>query len=195
MDKQSKRIIGLFVRYCLLLLAGIGNLYIFYKILTPITVQSAGTILSLFTRTIMVDNLILTKGVIIEIVPACVAGAAFYLLFLLIFSTAEVKPKKRVLALVTAMVILFFLNILRITFLTLIVNKVYFSATHWMLWHLASTIFVVAIWFFIVKIYKISSIPIYSDIKYLVSLKKSRKKSQRSRKRKKPVPTHSPRSR
>ncbi|MFH1291175.1 MAG: hypothetical protein ABIH79_01305 [archaeon] len=94
MNKQSKRILGLFSRYFILLLAGMGNLYIFYKILTPLTVQSVGVILSLFTKTITVGNLILVKGVIIEIVPACVAGAAFYLMFLLIFSTAEVKPKK-----------------------------------------------------------------------------------------------------
>ena len=182
MNKQSKRIIGLFTRYFLLLLAGIGNLYIFYKILTPITVKFSGTILSFFVKTTIIGNMILTKGVIIEIVPACVAGAAFYLLFLLIFSTAEVKPKKRFFALITAIAILFILNILRITFLTLIVDKAYFPATHWILWHLASTIFVVAIWFFIIKIYKIKSIPIYSDIKYLASLIKSQKKSKRRKK-------------
>lgn len=184
MDKQSKRIIGLFTRYFLLLLAGIGNLYIFYKILTPLTVKSSGMILSLFTKTTIMGNLIFTKGVIIEIVPACVAGAAFYLLFLLIFLTAEIKPKKRLLAIITATAILFSLNIFRITFLTLIVDKTYFPITHWVLWHLASTIFVVAIWFLVVKIYKIKFIPLYSDIKYLTSLINSRKKSKRDRKHK-----------
>lgn len=181
MNKQSKRILGLFSRYFILLLAGMGNLYIFYKILTPLTVQSVGVILSLFTKTITVGNLILVKGVIIEIVPACVAGAAFYLMFLLIFSTAEVKPK-RLFALVTATIMLLSLNIIRIVFLTLIVDKAYFSATHWILWHFASTIFVVAIWLFIIKIYKIKATPIYSDIKYLSSLIKPRKKSKRSKK-------------
>ncbi len=182
MDKQSKRIFGMFIRYFLLLLAGIGNLYIFYKILTPLTIQSAGAMISLFTQTIIVGNLIFTKGVIIEIVPACVAGAAFYLLFLLIFSTAEVKPKTQFIAIITATAILFLLNITRITFLTLIVDKAYFPIAHWVLWNLASTIFVVAIWFLIVKIYKIKSIPFYSDIKYLASLIKHRKKSKRSKK-------------
>ena len=182
MDKQSKRIIGLFTRYFLLLLAGMGNLYIFYKILTPLTIKSAGAIISLFTKTTIIGNMIFTKGVIIEIVPSCVAGAAFYLLFLLIFSTAEVKPKKRFMVIITATAILFLLNIFRITFLTLIVDKAYFLLTHWILWNLASTIFVVAIWFSIVKIYKIKSIPVYSDIKYLASLVKPRKKSKRSKK-------------
>lgn len=182
MNKQSRRIIGLFTRYFLLLLAGMGNLYIFYKILTPITVRSAGAIISLFTRTTVIENMIFAKGVIIEIVPSCVAGAAFYLLFLLIFSTAEVKPKKRFMAIMTATAILFLLNITRITFLTLIVDKAYFPITHWVLWNLASTIFVVAIWFFIVKIYQIKQIPVYSDIKYLASLIKPQKKSKRSKK-------------
>ncbi|MEA2112354.1 MAG: pacearchaeosortase [Patescibacteria group bacterium] len=182
MEKQSRRILDLFIRYFLLLLAGMGNIYIFYKILTPITIQSVGAIVSLFTRTITAGNLILIKGAIIEIVPACVAGAAFYLMFILIFSTAEVKLKKRLLSLVTAIVILFSLNILRIVFLILIVDKTYFPTTHWILWHFTSTIFVVAIWFFIVKIYKIESIPFYSDIKYIFSLRKSGKKSKRKKK-------------
>ena len=182
MDKQLKKITGMFSRYFLLLLAGIGNLYIFYKILTPLTVVAVGAILSLFTEVIVVGNLMLVDGIFIEIVPACVAGAAFYLLFLLIFSTAEVKPRKRFFALVTAVGTLFFLNVIRIVFLSLIVDKTYFFVIHWVLWHVASTVFVVAVWFFIVRIYKIKSIPVYSDVKYLISLRKSRKKSQRKKK-------------
>ena len=182
MNKQSKRIRGIFLRYFLLLFAGIGNLYIFYKILTPITVVSVGAMLSLFTEIIISGNLILVKSVIIEIAPACVAGAAFYLLFILIFTTAEIKPKKRFLAIITATAMLFFLNISRIVFLSLLVNKAYFFVVHWVLWHIASTLFVVAVWFIIVWIYKIKSVPIYSDIKYLNSLRKSGKKSKRRKK-------------
>ncbi len=172
----------MFFRYFLLLLAGIGNLYIFYKILTPMTIVAVETILSFFTRVTVADNLMFVGGIFIEIVPACVAGAAFYLLFFLIFSTAEVKPKKRFFALITAIAMLFSLNIIRIVFLALIVDNVYFSLVHWVLWHIASTILVVAVWFLIVKMYKIKSIPIYSDLKYLNSLKKSRKKSKRKKK-------------
>ncbi len=182
MDKQLEKVVGMFSRYFFLLLLGIGNLYIFYKILTPLTIQSVGMILSLFTKTIISGNMILMKGVVIEIVPACVAGAAFYLLFLLIFSTAEVKPRKRFFALVTSVSILFFLNVIRIVFLSLIVDKTYFFVIHWLLWYIASTVFVVAVWFFIVRLYKIKSIPIYSDVKYLTSLRKSRKKSKRKKK-------------
>lgn len=182
MNRQSKRILGLFARYLSLLLIGIGDLYLFYKLLTPITIKTTGTILSFFTEVTIMDNLILSKNVIIEIVPACVAGAAFYLLLFLILSTAEMKPMKRFLALITATAILLILNISRIVFLASITNTPYFQTVHWLFWNFISTIFVVAIWFFIVKICKIKSIPVYSDVIYLQSLINSGKKSKRRKK-------------
>jgi len=182
MNKQSKRILGLFSRYFALLLAGAGNLYIFYKILTPLTIRTTGGILSLFGATRIAGSFILFKETIIEIAPACVAGAAFYLLFLFILSTAEVKPLKRFYALVMASAMFFILNLSRIIFLALIAGASYFPTVHWIFWNLVSTVFVVAVWFAIVKIYKMKSIPVYSDMVYLRSLMKSGKKSKRQKK-------------
>jgi len=182
MDKQSRRTFGLFIRYFSLLLAGAGNLYIFYKILTPVTIRATGAILSLFAKTRISGSFIIFNGATIEISRACVAGAAFYLLFLLIFSTAEIKPLKRFLALAVASIAFLVLNISRIIFLALIANASYFPAVHWLFWNLISTVFVVGIWLLTIKLFKIESIPIYSDIKYLIDLRKSGKKSHRRKK-------------
>jgi len=54
----------------------------------------------------------------------------------------------------------------------------FFDFTHKIFWYAGSTIFVIAIWFLEVKIFKIKGIPIYDDLKFLYkksSINKSRK--------------------
>ncbi len=182
MNKQSKKIFGLFFRYSAILLLGIGNLYIIYKILTPLTIHTINKILLIFTDTTLADNIIFTTKIGIEIVPACVAGSAFYLLFLLLLSTADIKPKTRAKAILTAFAMFFTLNIIRILILIPLANTSYFEVVHWIFWHIISTLFVIGVWFSVVKIYKIKSIPIYTDFKYLKSLINPVKKSKRKKK-------------
>ena len=182
MDKQSNKIIGLFARYLALFLVGM-NIYFFRdKILTPLTLHTSNKILSIFSPTTVADNIIKFRGVMIEIVPACVAASAFFLLLFLILATSEIKPGKRSLVIILSMLSLFVLNILRIVLLAILTRTVYFELAHWTFWHLISTLFVVGIWFTMVKVYKIKSIPAYSDVMYLKGLIKPRKKSKRSKK-------------
>ncbi|MFH1521781.1 MAG: pacearchaeosortase [archaeon] len=185
MNKQSKKIYGLFARYFAILLVGMGNLYIIYKLLTPLTIYTLNAIVSIFTTTTLADNIIyLNSCTQIEIVPACVAGAAFYLLFFLVLSSADVKPEMRAKAVLTAFVMFFALNLVRILILIPMIDTSYFATVHWIFWHIISTIFVVGVWFSVVKIYKIKSIPIYSDLKYIKSLMNPVKKSKRKNKHK-----------
>jgi len=62
------------------------------------------------------------------------------------------------------------LNVLRIVlFASLYVNSFkYFDFTHKIFWYAFSTLFVVLIWFFVVRFYNVKDIPIYSDLKYLI---------------------------
>jgi exosortase/archaeosortase family protein len=182
MNKEAKNILGMFLRYFFILFLGMGNLYIFYKILTPITVFLISKTVGLFTEILVIRNIIFLKDFTVELIPACVAGSAFFLLFLLVFSSANITPKKRILALVISSIALLFLNYIRIIFLILIVNNFYFDLIHWILWHLVSVVFVVGIWFLVVKIFKIKSIPIYTDISYLTGfLKKEKKVKKKNR--------------
>lgn len=184
MNKQSKKISGLFARYFAIALVGAGNLYIVYKLLTPLTIHVLNTLLSIFTTTTLSDNIIYLSSAQVEIVPACVAGAAFYLLFFLVLSIADVKPETRIKAILTSFAMFFTLNITRILILIPMIDASYFETAHWIFWHVISTIFVVGVWFSVVRIYKIKSIPIYSDLKYVKSLIKPVKKSKRKNKHK-----------
>ncbi|MFA4960610.1 MAG: pacearchaeosortase [Candidatus Pacearchaeota archaeon] len=179
MNYQSKKIIGMFARYFFILLLGAGNLYIFYKILMPTTLFLVSKTVGLFTNVFIIDNVIKMANFNIEIVPACVAGSAFFLLFLLIFSTNDISPKKRMLALIVSSAILLFLNYSRIVFLIAIANSFYFNVIHWILWHLVSIVFVVAIWFFVTKLFGINSVPIYSDIKFLLNIRNEFKEKKK----------------
>ena len=192
MDKQSKKFLGIFARYIFLLLIGANNLYIIYLILTPLTLYVTTTILLIFTNPILQGNFIGLTNLTIQIVPACVAGSAFYLLLILIFSTADIKPATRTKATLTAIAILFALNILRILALIPFAKSNYFQIIHWTIWYIVSTILVIATWFTIAKIYKIKSIPIYTDIKYLL---KSRKKPKRDKQNNKTSDDNSGRNR
>ena len=175
------RITGIFARYFVTLLIGVGNLYVIYKILTPLTVYILSAILSIFTDATLYGNTIHLNGATIEIVSACVAGSAFYLLLLLLMLTADIKPETRAKAITTSFAMLFALNILRMLVLIPIMGASYFGTIHWISWHVISTIFVVGIWISIVKIYKIKTIPVYSDIKYIISLVKTKKPKRKKK--------------
>lgn len=182
MDKQTKKITGLFSRYLAILIIGLGNLYIIYKFLTPITIRALYAVLSVFTNPVIANNVIYLNRIGLEIVPACVAGSGFYLLLLLILSTAEIKPTTRTKAIITGFALFFILNILRILILIPLTGSPSFETIHWIFWHLISIIFVVAVWFSVVKIYKIKEIPVYSDVKYMANLIKISKNSKRKKK-------------
>ena len=174
-NKQTKNLIYLFSRYIFIILLGLGNLAIFYKILTPLTTKTVVFVLNLFSPTHSISTLITFKGVLIQLVPACIAGAAYYLLFILIFSTPKIKPLKRIHIVIFSFVLLFILNVSRILILTFMNQSIYFETTHLIFWYGLSTVFVFAIWIITLKIFKIKYTPVYQDIRYLVSLIKKKK--------------------
>jgi len=177
-----KKISGIFARYISLVLLGFGNLYLFHKLLTPLTVNIISFFLSLVREVETIGSTIYLRGVTVEIAPACVIGSAFYLLLILIFTTPEIKPFKRIWMTVFAVVLLFVLNIARILLLIGISDLNYFQLTHWIFWNLISIGFVVGIWFLLVRIFSVKKIPFYSDIKYFYGLTSLSKKSKRRKK-------------
>jgi exosortase/archaeosortase family protein len=177
MNKDSKKTLNIFIRYFAVFLVGLGNLYVFYKVLTYPTVFSVNNILSMVTETAVSGTSIFMRDLAVEIIPACVMGAAFYLLFALVFLTGDIKPIKRTKLLIYAFISLFVLNVLRILFLILI-NKINsFEIIHWVLWNIVSAIFIVAIWLALTKLFKIKSIPVYTDFKYLMKFVQKRRRN------------------
>ena len=168
--------ICLLLRY-VILLGLMFTLPIIYKILTPLTIYSTGFLLKIFYQvSILGEIIVIFPDTVIQIIAPCVAGSA-YLLLLILNLTLPMKLKTRVYSILFSTVLLFALNILRILFLAvLLVNSSqFFDFTHKLFWYFLSTVFVAGIWFFTAFLFRIKQIPIYSDIKYLISSIKVKK--------------------
>lgn len=171
---ENKRafIYSIFTRYFILLASSLGNLWIFYFLFTPLTIYASYFFINLIFPSTLAGNTILINDfhTPIEIVDACVAGAAYFLLFIFNLSVPNIKFSKRIKMILFAFFSLFFINLIRIVVLSVLFvsNKDIFDITHKITWYAGSVLFVVAIWFLEVKIFKIKEIPFYTDIKSIL---------------------------
>ncbi|MEI6058329.1 MAG: pacearchaeosortase [archaeon] len=162
---NREKLISITLRYSILILFGLGDLFIFYKLFTPLTIYLVSSFLSLLYPIAITNNTILFNTIIIELIPACIAGSAYYLLLILNLSTPNIKIIRRLGAIALSMALLLVLNSSRIIFLSVISNSYYFNQIHMIFWYFITTLFVILIWIFTIKIFKIKSVPFYSDIK------------------------------
>lgn len=167
----------IFVRYIILLLV-IFSLPIIYLIFTPLTIYFSSLLLEIFFRQVLVheSTIIINSNIFVQIIPACVAGSA-YLLLLIINLLVPMDLKKRIYSIFFSCLFLLVFNVLRIFLLIILYNKnpALFYLTHKSLWYFLSTIFVIGIWFLVVKIFRIIEIPFYTDMKYLIKIIKKKK--------------------
>jgi exosortase/archaeosortase family protein len=176
---------GMLVRYSLLILSALFNLWIFYSVFRPLTVYPVYFIIKAFFDTALIGNIILiNQSIPIEMIGACIAGSAYFLLLILNLSIPNIKLKKRIKMILLSFLSLLVLNIIRIVVLILVFmfGASLFDITHKIFWYALSTIFVVGIWFAEVKIFRIKDIPVFSDIKSLIHSMKKVKKAKRSKK-------------
>ena len=164
---RKKEVINLLIRYGILILLGLGNLFLFYSVFTFLTVYPVYLLLNLiYGADIINGSIIFFNNIYANIIPACVAGSAYYLLFILNLTTPMNLDKR-----VRSLVFLFFsflvLNIIRIFVFAILFSSgfAYFDFAHKAVWYFGSTIMVVGLWFFNVKLFKIKEIPIYSDFR------------------------------
>lgn len=169
MNKKSKEIYNIFLRYIIIVLVALPNLWLFYFIFTPLTLYPVYFLLNLFFDVFLTGSIINLQNHVIEIIGACVAGSAYYFLLALNLSIPKIKLQKRLKMIVFSFAFLLIMNILRIFLLSLffISDSYLFDITHKLFWYFLSTIFVVGIWFIEVKLFKIKEIPFYSDAKFL----------------------------
>lgn len=163
------------LRYGLILIFGITNLSIFYAIFTWPTIKLSSFLLSLVSSTIAFDNIIIFNSHVVYIIEACIAGSAYYLLWILILSSANIDFFKRVYVILFSFTSLFLFNVLRIFLLILVTGTAYFDYFHMFFWYVLSTAFVLLLWLACVKIFKLKSIPVYSDIKEILKLYKNKR--------------------
>lgn len=169
--KDKNYIPGLILRYSLVLLSAIGSFSIFYIIFTPLTFYPVLFILKFFYGAVgdFESLLVYANGFSIQIIGACVAGAAYFLLFALNLMTKGIKFRDRIKIMLFSFFSLLAVNIIRIIILSalLINSSGLFDTAHFIFWNFLSTIFVVLIWLLIVRIYRIKEIPLVSDAAYL----------------------------
>lgn len=174
MEKQAKEMSFMFFRYLFLLLIAIDNLFIIYAVVSPITIYlSFFLIKAVYAGASLAGSTVLISNSAISLIPACIAGAAYY--FLLILNFAVPMPlKTRVKSLAFLLLSFLLLNVIRIFIFSMLFVQgfSYFSVSHAIVWHLGSTILLVILWFASVKLFKITEIPVYSDVKNILNLVK-----------------------
>src|SRR3989344_5152255 len=118
---NKKDVFDISLRYVILLLLSISNIYLIYLIFTPLTVYPVFFLLNqIFHNAILQENAIsFGDGMIIRLIPACIARAAYYLLLILNLST-PMKKITRVKSITFLLVSFLFLNILRILAFSLV---------------------------------------------------------------------------
>lgn len=176
MNETKKRILGIIARYAIIILISLGNFSLIYKLVTPPTVRVLALTLRQFYNITVIENFIRVRGVIIEVAPECTIALTFFVIFMLILSTPDIKPKRRAFVLIASAAILFILNIARIVFIVSIIHSQYFAVTHWFIENILSAFVAFGIWLAMVLLLKIKKVPVLSDLKYIHSLIKKSKR-------------------
>jgi exosortase/archaeosortase family protein len=173
--KNNKKIYFLILRYLILVLAALGNLAIFYFIFSPLTIYPVFCLLKLLYNASLSGSTIIFSGFSIQIVEACIAGSAYYLLLILNLTT-PMPFKKRIISIIFSFLIFLIINIIRIFFFSILILKSFplFNLTHLLFWYFLSGVIVFLVWLAVIKIFRINSIPVYSDILYLYKFINSR---------------------
>lgn len=168
--RESRNFVySMFLRYFILLISSLGNLWIFYTVFTPLTVYIVYFLMSIVFDVSLFGNILIINGFTspIEIVDACVAGAAYFLLLIFNLSVPNINFSKRIKMILFAFSSFLIVNVLRIFILSIIfvLKPNIFDISHKLSWYIGSVILVVAIWFIEVKKFNVKDIPFYSDIK------------------------------
>lgn len=172
---------GLATRLALAILLSVNSLAIFYFVFTPLTIYPSFWLLKLFYPVSLEGNSVLYGKSTIELINACIAGSAYYLLALLNLATKGVTIGTRIKAFAFSAGSFLALNILRIVILALTLfsaGNFVFDQIHIAFWVIGSTLFVILIWLLTIKIYRIREIPVYSDFVEVLKLFKPEKEKR-----------------
>lgn len=179
---QKERIYSILIRYFLIILISFFTPEIFYLIFTPLTIYPVYFLFSIFFETSLQGDFIIINNLHLEIIEACIAGSAYYLLLILNLSIPNLKTKKRIKLILLSTLALLLFNILRIFIFGVLVyfNKPLFFLMHMFAWYFVSIIVILAIWFGEIYYYKIKEVPFYEDIKWIYSLSFFNKKIKKN---------------
>jgi|SRR3989338_5725587 len=143
----------------------------FYVILSPLTLYPSYWILNLYTDATLIGSRIVTPDYFLNFVDACIAGAAYFLLALLILFTDKIRFRERVYMFLIGSLMILSFNIIRIEILFYVLLNYganIFQSIHLIFWKFLSTIFVFLTWLFLINRFKVKAVPVYSDYKRIL---------------------------
>jgi len=171
MKKNNKDLYFILLRYLSCLFVSFNGLFIFYFIFTPLTLYSVYFLIKIFYPTAIIQNTqIIFNNSNIKLIGACIAGSAYFLLYILNFTT-PMNLKKRVLSLLYSFFLFFIINVLRIFIFSILFTNNFslFNILHMVVWYGLSGIIVFIVWILTIKKFKVKNIPVYTDIKKLIT--------------------------
>ncbi|MDD5331379.1 MAG: pacearchaeosortase [Candidatus Nanoarchaeia archaeon] len=160
----------LILRICLVLVILLIPFNLFYFIFLKPTLLLSG-VFWISKGIVIGSDYLVYNNTILSFIPACIATSAYFLLFILVMLT-RMKWVKRLKIFISGCLFIFIGNIIRITvllyyFLNNNINM--FENLHFLIWNVLSTVYVFLVWVFLVYRFKVKSIPLIDDIKYLIN--------------------------
>lgn len=143
----------------------------YYPILGDFTLQGSVFLLKLFGFNPVVNDLsFILNGVQFNIIEACVAVFAYFLLAILILTSKDMDFKKGCAIFLVGAILVYLANIARIAILSWAYfahGTEIFEKYHFIVWNFVSGVYVAFTWIFLTAIFRLKEVPIYSDIKNL----------------------------
>ncbi len=153
------------IRYLLCFIPiGFYNLFLF-----PITFYGSYYLLYFLNPKIISDQIIV-NGIPFTFIDACIATYAYALIWVLTLTTRDINLKTRIKLVLFGFLLILGMNYFRIVLLIIVTVKFGFGAfntIHLIFWKFLSWFYVALVWIFLTRFYKIKSIPVYDDFKYL----------------------------
>ena len=139
-----------------------------YYIMAPVTLYASYFLLNIFHPASLEGIKIFTEQGTFVFVEACVATLAYLLLAILILTTKNIGFRKSVAIFLHGSLIIFVVNIFRIELLiyAFLTGKD-FDVIHIFFWEFVSTLLVFLTWMYLIKKYKVKTMPVFSDAHYL----------------------------
>lgn len=142
---------------------------IFFWIFLPLTLYLSYLFLLPLHPVIQGNEVAIGNNIFIFI-EACIASAAYWLLWVLVMLVKDLTIKKRMKLILTCFALFSAMNVFRIVLLIYLdyyYGPAVFELVHLAFWKFISGVYVAFVWILAVKIHKVKTIPLVEDINYL----------------------------
>ena len=166
------------IRYLSTIILMVFGLKIVYFLISSLTFNLSYYSLFYYNPTLVSEASFIIGNHKLNFISACTAASAYLLLALLTLTT-DLNLKKSIKVFLLGSVLILIANIIRIDILIIALIEFgsrTFNTLHLFFWKVLSTVYVVLLWIFLTKIFKIKNIPIYTDFKEIYKIYKESKK-------------------